>query len=140
MKFRVVAVGKVREKHLRAAVDDYLERIRRFHPIEEVQVEDAAGMERAAPDRFRLVTLEPGGREMTSETFAAWIGKAMGEGAAGIAFFLGGADGLPEDLARRAHLRLSMSKLTMPHRLARIVLAEQIYRALTIIRGLPYPR
>jgi len=140
LRFRIAAVGKIREKHLRAAVDDYLDRIRRFHPVEEIEVKDDAALERAAPDRFRLVTLEPAGRETTSEGFAAWVGKAMGEGAPGIAFFLGGADGLPDGLVRRAHLRLSMSKMTLPHRLARVVLAEQIYRAMTILRGLPYPR
>ncbi len=140
MKLRIAAVGKVREAHLRAAVDDYLSRIRRFHPVEEIEAKDGAALERAAPQRFRLVTLEPAGKELTSEGFAAWVGRAMGEGALGIAFFIGGPDGLPASLSSRAHLKLSMSKMTLPHRLARIVLAEQIYRAFTILRGLPYPR
>jgi 23S rRNA (pseudouridine1915-N3)-methyltransferase len=140
VKFRIVAVGKVREKHLRAAVDDYLDRVRRFHPVEEIEVKDDAALARGLPDRWRVVTLEPGGREMTSGGFADFVGRAMGDGAPGIAFFLGGAEGLPQAITSRAHLRLSMSKLTFPHRLARVMLAEQIYRAMTILRRLPYPR
>lgn len=130
----------MREPHLRAAMEDYLDRIRRFFPAEELEVRDGERLAASVPSRFRTVTLDPAGREMGSEAFAAFVGRAMSDGVSGIAFLVGGPDGLPEGLSKRADLRLSLSKLTLPHRLARIVLAEQIYRAITILRGLPYPR
>jgi 23S rRNA (pseudouridine1915-N3)-methyltransferase len=83
--------------------------------------------------------LDPAGKAMTSEEFAAWVGKAELE-ARDIVMLLGGHDGLPPAWRPRADLLLSLSRMTMPHELARAVVAEQIYRALTILRGHPYPR
>jgi 23S rRNA (pseudouridine1915-N3)-methyltransferase len=140
VRFRIAAVGKVRESHLRTSVDDYLDRVRRFHPVDEKEVRESADLLKVVPERHRLVALDPAGREMTSEAFAAWMGRTMQEGAPGVVFALGAADGLPKEVLRRADLTLSLSRLTLPHRLARVVLAEQLYRALTILRGLPYPR
>jgi 23S rRNA (pseudouridine1915-N3)-methyltransferase len=140
LQFRIVAVGKIREAWLRRAVDEYLSRVQRVLRCDEVEVTASAGLARAVPDRFSTVALDPGGKAMTSEGFAAWIGERMNRGEHGLAFLIGGADGLPRELVDRAALRLSLSTLTMPHRLARLVLAEQLYRALTILRGEPYPR
>lgn len=140
MRIRVVAVGKVREAYLRAAIDDYLDRARRYFPTEEIEVASGAGLARALPDRFAVVALDPGGESLTSSALAAWIGDRMNHGDPGIAFVLGGADGLPRDIVGRARLRLALSALTLPHRLARLVIAEQIYRSMTILRGEPYAR
>ena len=140
MRFRLVAVGKVREPHLRRAVDEYLERLRHYVPTEERELPDGKGLRAAIPAGWELVALEPNGRGLTSEAFARWIGERMNRGGKGIAFVLGGPDGLPADLVDDATLRLSMSPMTMPHRLARIFLAEQLYRAMTILRGEPYSR
>lgn len=140
MRLRVVAVGKVREPYLRQAIDDYLERTRKVLPTDEVEVADVSGLARALPDRFAVVALDPAGRTLDSRSFAAWIGERMNRSEKGIAFVIGGADGLPRDLLERATLRLSMSAMTMPHRLARLFLAEQLYRAMTILRGEPYSR
>jgi 23S rRNA (pseudouridine1915-N3)-methyltransferase len=140
MRLRVVAVGKVREAHLRKAIDDYLERVRHYFPTDEVELAADAGLARALPERFAVVALDPGGKALTSEAFAAWIGDRMNCGDKGIAFVIGGADGLPRDLVARATLRMSMSAMTLPHRLARLLLAEQLYRAMTILRGEPYSR
>ena len=140
MRLRVVAVGKVREPHLRRAVDEYLDRTRKYLPTDEVEVADARAVARALPDRFAVVALDPAGQPLGSREFAAWIGERMNRGDKGIAFVIGGADGLPRDLVERATLRLSMSAMTLPHRLARLLLAEQLYRAMTILRGEPYDR
>lgn len=140
MRLRVVAVGKVRESHLRKAIDDYLDRTRHYLPIDEVELSDGTGITRALPERFSVVALDPRGKTLTSEAFAAWIGERMNRGDKGIAFLIGGADGLPEAVVKGATLRMSMSSLTLPHRLARLVLVEQLYRAMTILRGEPYSR
>jgi len=140
MRLRVVAVGKVREKHLRTAIDDYLDRTRHYLPIDEVELADDAGLAKALSDKLTVVALDPRGKALTSEAFAAWLGERMNRGDKGIAFVIGGADGLPEAVVGRATLRMSLSTLTLPHRLARLVLAEQLYRAMTILRGEPYSR
>jgi 23S rRNA (pseudouridine1915-N3)-methyltransferase len=144
VRLRIVAAGKVREPYLRAAVDDYLARLRRYLPVDEVEVPpgvDAKALraiERAIPARFEAWALDPEGQEPRSAELAAWLERRMGSGVAGVAFVIGGPDGLPAEVVRRAALRLSLSRLTLPHRLARLVLAEQLYRAATIIRGEPY--
>lgn len=140
MRLRVVAVGKVREKHLRKAIDDYLDRTRHYLPTDEVELADDAGLAKALSDKLTVVALDPRGKALTSEAFAAWLGERMNRGDKGIAFVIGGADGLPEAVVGRATLRMSLSTLTLPHRLARLVLAEQLYRAMTILRGEPYSR
>jgi 23S rRNA (pseudouridine1915-N3)-methyltransferase len=84
-----------------------------------------------------LVACDPGGTAMTSESFAAWL-QARRESATDVAFVIGGAYGLSDDVRSRASLRLTLAPWTLPHELARLVLAEQLYRAGTIVRKEPY--
>lgn len=140
MRFRIVAVGKVREPHVRRAIDDYLGRLAHYVKCDEVEVDDAAALARAVPDRYTVVALDPAGKQLTSKAFAAWIGDRMNRGEHGLAFLIGGADGLPRAQVDRAALELSLSTMTLPHRLARLFLAEQLYRAMTILRGEKYSR
>jgi len=135
----VVAVGGLREPSYRALVDDYLGRIRRLIPIEEVEAKEGKLGEAIArlPGGPR-VALEVEGTEHTSESFARALERLGRTGKGNVAFLIGGADGLPPDVVRSADQRWSLGKLTMPHRLARLVLVEQIYRAATILRGHPY--
>jgi 23S rRNA (pseudouridine1915-N3)-methyltransferase len=85
------------------------------------------------------ILLDPAGKSMESRQFSKLIGGAEQE-ARDLVFLVGGADGLPEDWRARRGMLLSLTPLTLPHELARVVLAEQIYRAFTILRGHPYPR
>lgn len=146
MRLLILAAGKVREPHLRTALDDYLSRARRYLPVDELEVRSGPperterALLAALPERYEVWALEAGGEEPTSETLARWIEGRMSGGARGIAFVIGAADGLPASVLRRAARRVSLSRLTLPHRLARVLLAEQLYRALTIIRGEPYSR
>jgi 23S rRNA (pseudouridine1915-N3)-methyltransferase len=88
--------------------------------------------------RARRVALDPAGRAPeSSEAFAAWLERRMGEGP--VAFVIGGAVGIGADLLAECEERLSLGPLTMPHQLARVVLTEQLYRALCITSGHPYP-
>jgi 23S rRNA (pseudouridine1915-N3)-methyltransferase len=87
-----------------------------------------------------FVLLDERGKQMTSETFARWLGRERDEGRQLIVFAIGPADGWSEDSRKRAAQLLSLGPMTMAHELARVVLAEQIYRALTILSGHPYHR
>ncbi|HVU50247.1 MAG TPA: 23S rRNA (pseudouridine(1915)-N(3))-methyltransferase RlmH [Polyangia bacterium] len=121
-----------------ALCDEYAQRARRHVPLEIVEVEDDAALARRLPARAELIALEPGGDAWTTEQLAKHLEGRMLHGAQTIAFLIGGALGLPEVVVKKASRRLSLSNLTLPHRLARVVLCEQLYRAMTIIRGEPY--
>ena len=144
MRVIIIAVGKVRDRNLRAVIDDYLGRIRHYARCEEVELQDGpdavltARLEKAIPERAWVVALEVDGQGLTSRGFAAWLERAQGSGIQSVAFLIGGADGLPAAISARAQLRLSMGGMTLPHRLARLLLAEQVYRGFTILRGEPY--
>lgn len=143
MRIVVVAVGRVKERPLRALLDDYLGRIRRVAPCDEIELADApaAKLEPAfakATAQATTIALEIGGRALDSPSFARELGRASARHKGVVAFLIGGADGLPPRVSQAAHHRWGLSALTFPHRLARLVLVEQIYRAMTILRGEPY--
>ncbi|HEY4393800.1 MAG TPA: 23S rRNA (pseudouridine(1915)-N(3))-methyltransferase RlmH [Polyangia bacterium] len=138
MKIVVLAVGKLRDRHVATLCDDYLARARRHLPVEVIEPEDDAALARRWPSGGEVIALEPGGVSWTTEELARQIERRMTHGTRALTFVIGGADGIPTPLVKRADLRLSLSALTLPHRLARLLLCEQIYRALTIIRGEPY--
>ena len=151
MRFLVAVVGKPKHASLAAAIRDYESRAARYWPLHIHEVKDepvkaansdlarAREGERlaAAVGSANLVACEVGGRQMASPEFAAWM-QRLRESAQDVAFVIGGAYGLAPELAGRATARLSFSSWTLPHELARLVLAEQMYRAGTIIRGEPY--
>jgi 23S rRNA (pseudouridine1915-N3)-methyltransferase len=123
---------------------NYYTRINRYAKLEEVELKDGNEAEvserlaRAIPDRSRVVALEVDGRAMSSHELAKWIDRAESDSVQTVVFLIGGAFGLPRQISKRADLRLSLSAMTLPHRLARLILAEQIYRAFSISRGEPY--
>ncbi|HVX95717.1 MAG TPA: 23S rRNA (pseudouridine(1915)-N(3))-methyltransferase RlmH [Polyangia bacterium] len=138
MKLQIIAVGKMRDRHMAAICDDYVQRARRHLPLEVLELEDDDALARRLPARGEIIALEPGGDAWTTEELAKHVGKQMLHGTPAITFVIGGALGLPKDVVAKASRRLSLSNLTLPHRLARVVLCEQLYRAMTIIRGEPY--
>jgi 23S rRNA (pseudouridine1915-N3)-methyltransferase len=144
VRIAIIAVGKVKQSGLRAELDDYLGRIRRFAACDEIELKDGnegellGRFERAVPARARVVALEVDGRAFDSAGFARWIGQCEQHAVGTAAFLIGGAYGLPAAVSSRADLRLSLSTMTLPHRLARVVLAEQLYRGFTILRNEPY--
>jgi 23S rRNA (pseudouridine1915-N3)-methyltransferase len=123
-----------------ALCDEYLTRVRRHLPVEIMEVEDDAGLARRLPSAGEIIALEPGGDAWTTAAFAAHVERLMTRGTRQLTFLIGGADGLPAGVVAKAGRRLSLSPLTLPHRLARLVLVEQIYRAVSIIRDEPYHR
>ncbi len=151
MKLIVAAVGRPRNAALAAAIEQYEGRASRYWPLEvrEVREENARGASVQAVQEKEalrlaertegaiLVACDERGRTMTSAVFAAFLQDAR-ERARDLAFVIGGAYGLSESLRARAQTRLALAPWTLPHELARLVLAEQLYRAGTIVRGEPY--
>lgn len=139
MRYRVVAVGRVKDAALRAACDEYLGRLRHYAKVEELEVKDEARVLGAIPDGSRLVALSRRGEGWTSTALAEHTARWDLE-ARDVTFAIGGADALPADVLGRAERVWSLSPLTLPHELARVILYEQLYRAHTIRRGEPYHR
>ena len=153
MKIRVLAIGTDKSRLFEPAIDEYLGRIRRVVPIavEELapakkggqdpsrakELEGRSLLERLRPGEM-VVALDERGAEMDSRAFAERVlARAMNQGR-DLAFLIGGAEGHAAAVRERADLVLSLSRLTLAHRLARLVLVEQIYRGLSILRGEPY--
>jgi len=148
MTLTVLAIGKLREPHFRAAAEEYLQRIRRFLPVEHFELpvaqghdavtREAAAIERSWPREGRVVALDVKGRQLSSDQLRDWIENIMTTAVPRVTFVIGGASGLADRVLERADIRLSLSAMTLPHELARVVLLEQLYRALTMWKGLPY--
>ena len=152
MVLYLIAVGRVRDAAYDAACDEYVARIKRTQRFELKEVREAGRRARdagtvlrlegdalleAIPEGARPFALTRGGRSYTSEQFARQLGVWQ-QDARDVALIIGGAHGLDQRVLDRAEGTLSLSELTMPHELARVVLTEQLYRALTILRGEPY--
>jgi 23S rRNA (pseudouridine1915-N3)-methyltransferase len=143
MKIHLVMLGKTRRPEIRAMMDDYAARIERFGELQitELREDSAAAMRKFSVDSSAtVVLLDDAGKPQTSAQFAKWLGELRDRGAREITFLCGGAEGFPETLRNRATHKLSLSPLTFSHELARIMLAEQLYRAFAILAGHPYPK
>lgn len=102
--------------------------------------DEAAALAAALDPKLLIYALDEGGRSPTSEAFAADLGRRRDDGAAGVAFVIGGADGLAEEFLARSAAKLAFGAMTWPHQIVRLLLAEQLYRAATILAGHPYHR
>ena len=142
MRLHLIMLGKTRRPELRAVFDDYVKRISRATPIEVNEVRDAAAaIKRLDADRAATtLLLDAGGKPQNSEALARWLGEQRDRGTREIIFICGDADGFPEDLRKRVTQKLSLSPMTYSHELARVMLAEQLYRAFAILSGSPYPK
>lgn len=138
MKLVLLAVGKLKDAWAKEGCAEYAKRIAARLPWSEIEARDDAELIKKIPDRLQLWVLDSRGQQLTSEELAGKLRTGMNEALQGIAFVIGGADGVPAELIKRAHYKWSLGKGTLPHRLARLVATEQLYRALTIIRGEPY--
>jgi 23S rRNA (pseudouridine1915-N3)-methyltransferase len=143
MKIRLIMLGKTRRPEIRAILEDYVARIRRFAEVQvtELREDSAASLRKLDLDSAAtVVLLDDAGKEQTSAQFAKWLGETRDRGAREIIFLCGDAEGFPEALRRRATQKLSLSSLTFSHELARVLLAEQLYRAFALLAGHPYPK
>jgi 23S rRNA (pseudouridine1915-N3)-methyltransferase len=143
MKIRLVMLGKTRREETRALLNDYVARIRHYGEIEISELRDASptALRKLKLDSSAtLVLLDAAGKQLTSQQFARWLGDLRDRGTRELVFLCGDAEGFPDELRARAKQKISLSTLTMPHEFARVVLAEQIYRAFAILAGHPYPK
>lgn len=139
MKLHLLYIGKPRDQHANALVAEYLRRSERYMRCEMREIQPTKYDPWTRHPTAAKILLDPAGKVYDSLKFSKLIARAEDE-ARDQVFVVGGADGLPEGWAARADLLLSLSAMTFPHELARVMLAEQIYRALTTLRGHPYPR
>jgi len=135
-------LGKTRRPEMRAVIDDYVKRIGRACPIEITEVRDAdAAIKKLDADRAATtVLLDAAGKNLDSNALAKWLSEVRDRGTREVIFLCGDADGFPDALRQRAHQKLSLSAMTFSHELARVMLAEQLYRAFAILSGSPYPK
>lgn len=140
MKLFVIAEGRIKERELRAVASDYLARLSRYVKCDEIETKDAGGLAKAIPESSFVVALEVDGERLTSSELSLRLERWGARGKGLVAFVIGGAEGIPSALSARADVRLSLSSFTFPHRLARVMLLEQLYRSMTLLRGEPYAR
>jgi len=146
VKIRLVSITKRRGASKQFAVDEltaeYVKRAARFGAVESAEYATEAallkGLERPGRTAAVLVALDSGGRQMSSEQLAAFLEQQMERGTQELVLAVGPADGWSDAVRGRAQMLLSLGKITLPHELARVVLAEQIYRAFTILNRHPY--
>jgi 23S rRNA (pseudouridine1915-N3)-methyltransferase len=153
MRLRVIWTGKTRDARLRALIDDYLKRLSHFARCEISEFRESAAAEgktgidkdsKRISDGLREgainVLLDPAGTPWSSEQLAKVIQSWQDGGTKEVAFIVGGPNGVSAELSARANKRWSLSRLTLTHEMSRVVLLEQLYRAYTIIHGLPYQK
>jgi 23S rRNA (pseudouridine1915-N3)-methyltransferase len=140
---RFIFIGRTRRPECRALFDLYVQRIERHGEIavNELREPTPAALSRVKTDpAARWILLDAAGRQYTSRGFARWLAALRDRNTRELVFLCGGDTGFPESFRARAHESLSLSPLTMPHELARVVLAEQIYRAFAILFHHPYAK
>ena len=154
MRVRVIAVGTRMPSWVRIACDEYLQRLRSALPVAITEIDAASRREGGAPRAIaregerllaavqpadHVIALDERGRELTTQELAAWLATRMQQGA-DLTFLIGGPDGLAPEVLARSNFRLALSRLTLPHALARVLLSEQLYRAHCILSNHPYHR
>jgi 23S rRNA (pseudouridine1915-N3)-methyltransferase len=152
MKIRFIWPGKTKDEHLRALLAEYLKRLQRFVRCEVIETRDFRGSDRAAmekesaallaamPDGSLMMLLDLDGREWNSHELADQVRRWENDSVKEITIVIGGQDGVSLEVAARAQKKWRLSRLTLTHEMARVLAVEQIYRAYTINRGMPYQK
>lgn len=151
MRLKLLWVGKTQEPWVRAGIEEYAGRVRRYLPLEILEAREEKGAQATAmrerecerlakliPKGARLVLLDERGEAMTSTEFASFLSKSRDQGVPDLAFAIGGAYGFTDGFRSQAFKTISLSKMTLTHQMVRVFLLEQIYRGFTIINGEPY--
>ena len=158
MDIKIIAVGKIKEKFYKDAIDEYLKRMQAYNKLEIIEVADEMAAENLSEKELEqvkekegerilgkiskedyVVSLEILGKQIDSIEFAKFIENEMAEGfGRNLVFVIGGSNGLAKEVSQRSNKKLSFGKMTYPHQLMRVILTEQIYRAYRIINGHPY--
>jgi 23S rRNA (pseudouridine1915-N3)-methyltransferase len=152
MRLRIIWTGKTRDARLRALIDDYAERLSHFVRCEVTELRELGRTDKSGIDKETkrisdglrsasvTILLDEDGAEWTSQQLAAQVRSWESSGIKEVAFVIGGPNGVADDFKAKVDKRWSLSKLTLTHEMARVLLFEQLYRAYTIIHGLPYQK
>lgn len=157
MNITVISVGKLKEKYLKEAIQEYSTRLTKYCKLDIIEVPDEKAPENMSAAEEDIVKLKEGqnilknikddtyvialaiqGKQLSSEKFSELISDLGLRGKSNIAFVIGGSLGLSEEVLKRADYHLSFSAMTFPHQLMRVILLEQVYRGFRITRGEPY--
>ncbi len=151
MKFKILAIGKSKHSFIAEGEAEYIKRLRPYAPLEiqeleaktdlpEAQMKDveAEMLLKRVPERAVLIALDENGKKFTSKEFSDWLAKQALSGAHEFCFVIGGAVGLGEQVKKASRLMLSLSPMTFTYQMARLLLVEQLYRATTVMKGIPY--
>lgn len=145
LKITVLAVGKVKEKYMREAIGDYAGRMEKSWKIRFLEAPEMDSVKKEGEELLRLlpenaypVALDLGGRMLSSTELAEFIREETVKGVSHFAFLIGGSDGLDARVTEKAKLSLCLSRMTFPHQMARLILCEQLYRAMKINSGQTY--
>lgn len=136
MKLRIIAIGKIKTQAIAELVEDYGGRIGRYMPFDLAAIKNESSL-KLDRDDF-LVVLDEHGEETTSKGLADFLAAHQRAGTKKLSFFVGDAPGVSAELKAKARAMISLSKMTFPHELARVILLEQLYRACTILKGEKY--
>ena len=150
MRFRFIWPGKTKDEHLRALVQEYFKRLQRFVRCELVEIREVPGAGGNEKESARLnealsgssltILLDVSGREWSSHELAEQVRRWENDSVKEIAVVIGGPNGVSAAIAEQAQKRWRLSRLTLTHEMARVVVLEQLYRAYTINRGIPYQK
>ena len=139
LHFTVLCVGTVKEKYMREAIGDYAKRLGKYGKLDFIEVPEAVSVKKEGealltrlPERAYVVVLDLAGTMLSSPGLADMIEKKAAGGFSHFVFVIGGSDGLDSAVTDRANFRLCMSKMTFPHQMARLIILEQLYRAMKI--------
>lgn len=157
MNIKIIAVGKLKEKYLKDAVNEYLKRLTAYAKLEIIEIGDEKEPDNASlkdieniknkegskiiekiKDREYVILLDVEGKLISSEELAGKLGELSLSGDSNLVFVIGGSNGVSEEVRQKANFKLSFSKMTFPHQLMRVILLEQIYRGFKINRGEAY--
>lgn len=157
IQITVISVGKIKEKYFVSAIEEYDKRLKRYASMNLIELKDEAVPDNLSENERRIVLEKEGqriiekiphgsyvvalcveGKQISSEELSEYINNSVLSGKSHITFIIGGSLGLSDEVKNRADFKLSFSKMTFPHRLMKVILMEQIYRAFTIIEGKTY--
>lgn len=154
MRLRFLWIGKTKNAYIRGLISDYLDRIRRMIPCDVLETRDlskkkslrarvlveaeAEEFGRHIPASGTVIALDESGKQYSSPGFADWLESELNRGGNSLTFIIGGPEGLSRNISERAHMILSIGKMTWTHEMCRALLLEQVYRALCILRRIPY--
>jgi 23S rRNA (pseudouridine1915-N3)-methyltransferase len=154
VKIKVIYIGKTGKSFLREGEMDYLNRLKHYVPIEKIEIPDIKNAKNLQQNQVKIAEgkeflnkidstdevflLDENGKEFSSETFAEFFQKRFNAGGKNLVFLIGGAYGFSDEIYLRSNGKIALSKMTFSHQMVRMIFFEQLYRAMTILRGEPY--